>query len=188
MTCQACWLSDLNKVPCLQAHDCFIHVNIPVTVTLQCYVTMTQPWSRPGGRVLLVSMLDDIPVTRSAATCSATVNRELAAHLSCLSEDLGELKALGKLALEIWPPEPPWFNGCPRRPLIYLERKLVVEHAPFVIDDGRGRRGYELDMSVIKQYGPPFRIETWQQWYESSEEKKRETKDGNDRKKPDRRA
>lgn len=188
MACRACWLNDLHKLPCIDAHGCEYDVNIPATVTLHCYAVMTKTWARPGGRILLVSMIDGIPVTRNVLTNSRPMRSSIAYNLSSLTEDLGELRELATLAAEVLPKVIPWFPGCQRRRVIELERTLKIQHAPFVIDDGKGRARYQEDVARVKKHGPALRVSTWSEWFNLREEKKQERTKNGQRKKSDRRS
>jgi hypothetical protein len=179
MACRACWLNDLNKLPCIDAHGCQYDVNIPATVTLCCYAVMTKTWAKPGGKLLLISLIDGIPVTRNILTESRPMRESVTYNLNSLTEDLGELRELAKLAMEILPDEFPWASpDCPKKRVIELKRTMEIKHAPFVIDDGRGRARYQEDVDRVKKHGPAFRVSTWSEWFKLREEKRTERQNG----------
>jgi hypothetical protein len=188
MTCHACWLSDLDKTPCIDTHGCKYDVSIPATVTLRCYAVMTKTWAKPDGRILLVSLIDGIQVTKNSLTKSRPMRESILHNMLCLSEDLGELRELANLAMEILPDTIPWSPGCPRKRVIELERVLEIKHAPFVADDGRGLDAYRNDITRVRKHGPAFRVSTWDEWFKLREDKKQEQADHGKRKKSGRRS
>ncbi len=177
MACHACWLNDLGKVPCLQEHNGFIPVNIPMVVTLRCYVVMTKSWLRPGGKIILTSHIDDVPFGHVDSAITFFNLDKLMLHFRPATSDLGELKKIVDAAVEIWPREVPWLASVKMPRVIELNRDITIEHAPFVADDGRGREMYEKDMEWVGQYGPTRGIFSWDEWFRLREETVRELND-----------
>lgn len=175
MICRACWLNDLDKQPCIDSRGCQYDIAIPTKVTLRCYVMMTQSWSRPGGRMMLITKLDGLPVScLEGRLSSKVIHGELDASFQFLSEDRSEVRKIVDLALEILPSSSPWMPFLEKGRLIMLERSVVIEHAPFIVDDGQCREAYAEDMRSVNAYGPEQKVETWGDWFELLKEKERE--------------
>lgn len=175
MTCRACWMNSLDRVPCLQNCVDYIPVNIPVTLTLRCHVMMTQNWSKPGGRVVLTSHVNGVPFGHIESSISSHKKIEdLARHFQPVTSDLGERQRIINSVMEIWPIQSPWIPYVEMPRLIVLNRDITIEHAPFMADDGRCYKLYLKDMEWIGQYGPAREIFTWDEWFKLREEKKQE--------------
>jgi len=185
MTCHACWLNDLRKTPCFQDMHRRFDVDLPSTLTLRCYAVMTAYWSAPDGRVILEGLITGIPVTRNNLTKAEPLRESIAHNLRYLTEDLGELNEIAKLAQEILPPKIPWSARSPKRRVITLTRRSILKHAPVVLDDGSGWKRYQKDVDDVLKYGKPMLIQSWDQWFSLRKAKQRKESHG-ERKKSDR--